>query len=78
MRFPDLARVFLHLGADEAFNLDGGGSTEAWIAERRPSYCEGVATVGGCFANRPSDGNERPAVMSLSLLPERDPGDPVG
>lgn len=78
MRFPDLARVFLHLGADEAFNLDGGGSTEAWIADRRPSYCEDVASVGGCFANRPSDGNERPAVMSLALLPGRDTGDPVG
>lgn len=78
MRFPDLARVMLHLGADDAVALDGGGSTEAWINERRPAYCELRATVGGCFANRPSDGNERSAVMSLALLPHHDDGDPVG
>jgi len=78
MRFPDLARVMLRLGADDAVNLDGGGSTETWISERRPAYCERRATVGGCFANRPSDGNERPAVMSLALLPHPDDGDPVG
>ena len=78
MRFPDLARVMLRLGADDALNLDGGGSTEAWISERRAAYCERRATVGGCFANRPSDGNERPAVMSLALLPHPDNGDPIG
>ena len=76
MRFPDLARVMLRLGADDAVNLDGGGSTEAWIEERRAAYCERRAAVGGCFANRPSDGNERPAVMSLALLPHPDNGDP--
>jgi len=32
--------------------------------------------VGGCFANRISDGNERTAIMSLALLPHRDDGDP--
>ena len=76
MRLPDLARVMLRLGADDAVNLDGGGSTLAWIHERRAAYCERRATVGGCFANRISDGNERTAVMSLVLLPHRDNGDP--
>jgi hypothetical protein len=76
MRFPDLGRLFIRLGAYDAVNLDGGGSTEAWVRRRRPVYCERPADVGGCFANRPSDPGERPAVMSLVVLPKADDGDP--
>ena len=76
MRFPDLGRLMIRLGADDAVNLDGGGSTEAWVRERRPAYCQRKTVVGGCVADRPSDGHERPAVMALALLPRADPGDP--
>jgi hypothetical protein len=76
MRFPDLGRLFIRLGAYDAVNLDGGGSTEAWVRRRRPVYCERPASVGGCFANRPSDPGERQAVMSLVVLPNPDSGDP--
>jgi hypothetical protein len=76
MRFPDLGRLMIRLGAYDAINLDGGGSTETWIRRRRSVYCERPAGVGGCFANRPSDPAERPAVMALVVLPRTDPGDP--
>ena len=66
-----------NLGAYDAFNLDGGGSTVMWIGPRRPAYCEAALDVGGCVANRPSDGNERTAIMSLAVLPGGDPQDPT-
>ena len=76
MRFPDLGRLMIRLGAYDAVNLDGGGSTETWVRRRRPAYCKRPADVGGCLANRPSDPTERPAVMSLVVLPRTDAGDP--
>ena len=76
MRFPDLGRLMIRLCAYDAVNLDGGGSTETWIRRRRAAYCQRRAHVGGCFAYRPSDGQERQAVMSLVVLPRVDAGDP--
>ena len=76
MRFPALAQVFIHLGAVEALNLDGGGSTEVWLRDRRPAYCERVTDVGGCLASRPSDVSERPTSSSLVILPSVDSADP--
>ena len=76
MRFPALAQVFIHLGAVEAVNLDGGGSTEVWLRDRRAAYCERATDVGGCLASRPSDGSERPTSSSLVILPTMDPADP--
>ena len=52
---PELAKVMLELGAAEAINLDGGGSTTMWLRGR---------TV-----NLPSDGRERPVSTSLVVLP---------
>ena len=69
MRFLISLCVMLRLGADDAVNLYGGGSTLAWIHERRAAYCERRATVAGCFANRILDGNERTAVMSYRPPP---------
>lgn len=52
---PELAKVMQELGAAEAINLDGGGSTTMWLRGR---------TV-----NLPSDGRERPVSTALVVLP---------
>jgi len=58
-----LALTFASLGATDAMNLDGGGSSAMWIAGR------GVV-------NRPSDpGGERRVVNALLVLPGADPGE---
>jgi exopolysaccharide biosynthesis protein len=44
------------LGAVEALNLDGGGSTTLWMR--------------GHVINRPSDGAERPVSNALLVLPK--------
>ncbi len=51
MNLPELADFMLSLGAREALNLDGGGSTTMW--------------VGGSVKNRPSDGRVRPIANAL-------------
>lgn len=57
------ALTFASLGATDAMNLDGGGSSAMWIAGR------GVV-------NRPSDpGGERKVVNAVLLLPGADPGE---
>ncbi|HEX4906528.1 MAG TPA: phosphodiester glycosidase family protein [Acidimicrobiales bacterium] len=47
------------LGATDAINLDGGGSS---------TFAMRCAT-GACVANRPSDGRQRPVPMALALVP---------
>lgn len=55
MTLPELTDLFQALGADEALNLDGGGSS--------------VMVVRGRVRNRPSDEEgERPVVNALALL----------
>lgn len=55
MTLPELAALFEALGADEAVNLDGGGSS--------------ALVVGGVVRNRPSDeAGERPVVNALALV----------
>ncbi len=49
MSLPELASLFLWLGADEALNLDGGGSSAMVLGEQlvsRPSDAEGERPVG--------------------------------
>jgi len=54
MTLPELAELLERLGATEALNLDGGGSS--------------VMVVGGRAVNRPSDaGGERAVVNALAL-----------
>lgn len=58
MTLPELTALLEALGADEALNLDGGGSS--------------VMVVRGRVRNRPSDGaGERPVVNALAVV--RDP-----
>lgn len=55
MTLPELADLMEALGADEALNLDGGGSTTLIVTGRR--------------VNRPSDATgERPVVNALALV----------
>ena len=53
MSLPELAELMISLGAAEALNLDGGGSTTLWAE--------------GKVQNRPSDGFPRPIANSLVL-----------
>ena len=54
MNLNELALFMLELGAEEAVNLDGGGSTTMW--------------VNGEIKNRPSDGRVRPVANALLLV----------
>jgi len=55
------ARLFLHLGATFAMNLDGGGSS--------------TMVVNGTVVNRPSSGVERSVSSAIVVLPGPDPGE---
>jgi hypothetical protein len=77
MQLPALADQLVRLGAVEAVNLDGGGSTTMWVERRRRAYCESRAAAGGCLVNRPSSSfGERVTIEALTVLPGADPGTP--
>lgn len=65
MTYRELARLMADLGAEVSLNLDGGGSTTAWVK--------------GKIVNSPSDGRERSVVSAWAVVPgcvidNRDPG----
>jgi hypothetical protein len=60
MTLRELADLMVSLGAREAVNLDGGGSSEMFL--------------NGLVVNRPSDGRERFISSALVVLPGADPG----
>jgi hypothetical protein len=63
MSLVELGRRFVSLGAVEALNLDGGGSSAMWIR-------------GSGIVNRPSDpGGERAVVNAMVVLPGEDGGE---
>lgn len=53
MSLTELADFMLRLGAREAVNLDGGGSTTMWVS--------------GSVRNRPSDGRVRPIANAIMI-----------
>ncbi|HEX8099580.1 MAG TPA: phosphodiester glycosidase family protein [Actinomycetota bacterium] len=59
----EFAQLFKWLGAVDAINLDGGGSS--------------TMVVEGAIKNRPSDGTERSIVNSILVLPGPDSGEPT-
>jgi Phosphodiester glycosidase len=78
MRLPVLASELIRAGAYSAVNIDGGGGTVMWVAERSPAYCETAVPQSGCLVTRPSDhGNERVAVVSVGVKPAPDTGEPT-
>jgi hypothetical protein len=60
MTLQELADLMQSLGAQNAINLDGGGSSAMW--------------VNGMLTTRPSDGFERSVGSALVVLPGADPG----
>ena len=56
LTLQELATYFLRLGARDAVNLDGGGSS--------------VMVINGDVVNKPSDGRERTVSMALGLFPK--------
>ena len=62
MSFVEEARLMRHLGAVEAMNLDGGGST--------------TMVVNGTVVNHPSDGHERGVTSSILVWRRPLPGAP--
>jgi hypothetical protein len=69
LRFPALADLMINLGAYEALNLDGGGSTMMWTRQRT-SFCQrhqGPVKVG-CIVNRPCY-TERLTVDAIGVSP---------
>ncbi len=56
LTLQELATYFLRLGACDAVNFDGGGSS--------------VMAINGEVVNKPSDGHERPVSMALGLFPK--------
>ena len=60
MTLRELAELMVSLGARQALNLDGGGSSEM--------------VVNGLVASRPSDGRERGLANALVVLPGPDTG----
>jgi hypothetical protein len=63
MTLRELAELLQRLGAQQAMNLDGGGSSEM--------------VVNGLTASRPSDGRSRGIANALVVLPGADRGQPT-
>ena len=65
---PELADLLLDLGADDAVNLDGGGSSSfVWLDDN------------ALMTNRPSDGGFRPVAVSIGFrVAEREPAGEAG
>ena len=63
MTLIQFARAFLDLGAVEALNLDGGGSSAMWIRGR------------GVVSDPSDSGGERAVVNAMVVLPGADPGE---
>ena len=55
LTLTELATYMLRLGAREAVNFDGGGSS--------------VMAINGQVVNKPSDGRERTVSVGLGLFP---------
>jgi hypothetical protein len=62
MTLMGFAKLFRHLGAVSALNLDGGGSTTMWVK--------------GNVVNKPSGVDQRPVGSSILVLPGRDRREP--
>jgi Phosphodiester glycosidase len=57
----EMGRIMQELGAVQALNLDGGGSSVMWVE--------------GDVVNKPSDGQQRQVTNAMLVLPGPDPGE---
>ncbi len=60
MTLPQLADLMIQIGAYDAVNLDGGGSSSFW-------YFDAEAGAPTTITNRPSDGRFRPVANHLGI-----------
>ena len=75
MTLKELGAEMLKYDAYYAVNIDGGGGTTMWLANKGP-YCI-TDTNGGCLVNKPSDAaGERATLSALMVLPGRDTDEP--
>lgn len=65
VRFPALGQLLIAIGARDAVNLDGGGSTVFWV--RHPWDCQ-TRTPRGCIIDRPVY-TQRTVVQAIGLVP---------
>jgi len=77
-KMPALADEMIKQGSVFAMNLDGGGSTTMWVAQRSTAYCQTNTSPSGCLVNRPSySTGERTVIQAFMVLPGDDPGTPA-
>lgn len=62
----ELAQILIELGAYEAINLDGGGSTEMLV--------KGLGSTSPTIVNYPSDGGERRVHNGIGVISKSDSG----
>jgi hypothetical protein len=74
MDLHELGDEMLKYGAYYAVNIDGGGGTSMWLADRGP-WCI-TDTNGGCLVSKPSDGTERATLTAMLVLQGRDANEP--
>jgi hypothetical protein len=74
MTLKALGDEMLKFGAYYAVNLDGGGGSSMWLADRGP-WCVSDSN-GGCLIDKPADGTERATLTAMVVLPGRDANEP--
>ena len=75
LRMNRLGAFFVNtLHVQYALNLDGGGASEMWVHKKTSSFTPPCITsaLAGCLVGRPADGNERPSIMALVVVPGTD------
>ena len=74
MTLKALGDEMLKFGAYYAVNIDGGGGTSMWLANKGP-WCISD-TNGGCLVDKPADGHERATLTAMLVLQGRDVNEP--
>ena len=44
---PDLSQLFYDLGCTAAYNLDGGGTSELWLGQKKVNKAIGMREIPG-------------------------------
>ena len=74
MTLKALGDEMLKFGAYYAINIDGGGDTSMWLADKG-AWCI-TDTNGGCLVDKPAYGEERATLTAMLVLPGRDTNEP--
>ena len=74
MTLKALGDEMLKYNAYYAVNIDGGGGSSMWLADKGP-WCI-TDTNGGCLVDKPADGAERATLTAMLVLQGRDVNEP--